>query len=86
MNWIDALTFKDKQGEVLFILIKAYKICNKQLKPCILTMKKIQNAYNHTIDCCEDLIVQVGVVVLDVLPFSFECPPFVVVSFSFQTY
>jgi len=34
----------------------------------------------------EDLIVQVGVVVLDVLPFSFECPPFVFVSFSFQTY
>jgi hypothetical protein len=32
-------------------------------------MKKILNAYNHTIDCCEDLIDQVGVVVLDVLPF-----------------
>jgi len=34
----------------------------------------------------EDLTIQVGVVVLDVLPFSFECPPFVVVSFSFQAY
>jgi hypothetical protein len=48
-------------------------------------MKKIKGAYNHTVDCCEDLIVQIGVVVLDVLPFSFECPPFIVVSFSFQT-
>ena len=82
----DAFTFKDIKGDPLYILIKANKICNKQLKPCIPIMKKIQNAYNHTIDCCEDLIVQVGVVVLDVLPFSFECPPFVVVSFSFQTY
>jgi hypothetical protein len=37
--------------------------------PSILTMKKIYNAYNHTIDCFEDLIVQVGVVVLDVFLF-----------------
>jgi len=35
---------------------------------------------------CEDLIVQVDVVVLDVLSFSFECPPFIFVSFTFQTY
>jgi hypothetical protein len=41
MNWIDAFTFKDKQGEALFILIKAYKICNKQIMFGILTMKKI---------------------------------------------
>jgi hypothetical protein len=82
----DAFTFKDIKGDPLYTLIEAYKICNKQLKPDNLIIKRIYNAYNHTIDCCEDLIVQVGVVVLDVLPFSFECPPFVVVSFSFQTY
>ena len=82
----DAFTFKDIKGDPLYTLIEAHKICNKQLKPDNLITKRIQNAYNHTIDCCEDLIVQVGVVVLDVLPFSFECPPFVVVSFFFQTY
>jgi hypothetical protein len=82
----DVFTFKDIKGDPLYILNKTYKICNKQLKPCSLIMKKIKNAYNHTIDCCEDLIVQVGVVVFFVFPFSFECPPFVVVSFSFQTY
>ena len=82
----DAFTFKDIKGDPLHILVKAYKICNKQLKPGNLIMKRTQNAYNHTIDCCEDLIVQVGVVALEVLPFSFECPPFVVDSFSFQTY
>jgi hypothetical protein len=37
----DAFTFKDKKVDPLYILIKAYKICNKQLKPCIFTMKKI---------------------------------------------
>jgi hypothetical protein len=31
--------FKDKYGEALYILIKAHKICNKQLKPSILIMK-----------------------------------------------
>ena len=37
----DAFTFKDIKGDPLYILINAYKICNKQLKPCILTMKNI---------------------------------------------
>ena len=65
----DAFTFKDIKGGPLYILIEAYKICNEQPKPGILIMKKIQNAYNHTIDYFEDLIVQVGVVVLDVFLF-----------------
>ena len=36
----DAFTFKDIKGDPLYILIKAYKICNKQLKPCILYNEK----------------------------------------------
>jgi hypothetical protein len=67
-------------------LIEAYEFCNKQLKPGNLIMKKDLECLQPHHDCCENLIVQVGVVVLDVLPFSFECPPFVFVSFSFQTY
>ena len=82
----DAFTFKDTKGDPLHTLIETYKICNNQLKPGNSIMKRIWNAYNHTIDCCEDLIVQVGVIVLDVLPFSFESPPFIVVSFSFQAH
>ena len=68
----DAFTFKDTKGDPLHTLIAAYEICNNQLKPGNSIMKRIWNAYNHTIDCCEDLIVQVGVIVLDVLPFSFR--------------
>jgi hypothetical protein len=45
--------------------------------PSILTIKKILNAYNHTIDCFEDIIVQVGVVVLDVFLFHLSVLPLV---------
>jgi hypothetical protein len=71
----DAFTFKDIKGDPLYILIKTYKICDNQLKPCNLIMKKIKNAYNRTIDCCENLIVQVGVVVLDVFLFHLSVLP-----------
>jgi len=34
--------FLRANGEKHYLsLIKAYTICNKQLKPCVLTMKKI---------------------------------------------
>jgi hypothetical protein len=49
-------------------------------------MKGIRMLTTTPLIIFEDLILQVGAVVLDVLPFSFECPPFVVVSFSFQTH
>jgi hypothetical protein len=78
----DAFTFKDIKGDSLYILMEAYEFCNKQLKPGNLIMKKgFRMLTNHTIACCESLIVQVGVVVLDVLPFPFECPSFVFVFF-----
>jgi hypothetical protein len=38
-------------------------------------MKKIQNAYNHTIDYFEDLTVPVGGVVLDVFLFHLSVLP-----------
>jgi hypothetical protein len=45
-SWIeridfDAFTLKDIKGDPLYILIEAYKIFNKQLKPGNLIMKKI---------------------------------------------
>jgi hypothetical protein len=49
-------------------------------------MKGIRMLTTTPLIIFEDFILQVGVVVLDVVPFSFECPPFVVVSFSFQTH
>ena len=67
-------------------LIKAHKFCNKQLKPSILIMKEdleclqphnwlLWKPYCPSRCCCPWCS-----------SFSFECPPFVVVSFSFQTY
>jgi hypothetical protein len=41
MKRIDAFNFRDEKGEASFILIKAYKIYNKQFMPSILTMKKV---------------------------------------------
>jgi hypothetical protein len=61
--------FKDKYGEALYILIKAHKFCNKQLKPSILIMKGFR------ILTTTDLIIQVGVVVLDVLHFHLSVLP-----------
>jgi hypothetical protein len=44
-------------------------------------MKKIYNAYNHTIECFEDLIIQVGVVALDVFPFHLSVLPLPLILF-----
>jgi hypothetical protein len=38
--YFDAFTVKDIKGEALYILIKAHKFSNKQLKPGNLIMKK----------------------------------------------
>jgi hypothetical protein len=37
----DALTFKDIKEDPLYTLIEAHKICNKQLKPNNLIIKRI---------------------------------------------
>jgi hypothetical protein len=42
MKRIDAFNFRDEQGEASFILIKAYKICNKQFMPSILNEKDLE--------------------------------------------